>query len=427
MFNMSFFLKNIDFFIKKIKIRDKNFNFSIFFKIFYRYRFFKNNIELLQNKRNILIKKAFFYKNKKNDFLYIKYFLKLIKFNIILNKKKFIKIFNIFNKFFLCLPNIPDDSVPIGIDDTFNKVLYKWGNIKSYKFKLIDHIKFEKKNNLINFSDACMISGSCFSVIKNDFASLYRAISQFMMDFHVENNYSEIYVPYIVKEECLYNTGQLPKFRNNLFYVYSKKYKDKLVLIPTSEVSLVNLCKNKIFNELDLPIKFVSNTPCFRFESKSYGYNNRGLIRLNQFDKVEIIQIVKPNESMKYLEKLTIYAESILKKLDLPYRRVLLSSGSMSFSSSKTYDIEVWSPVSKSYIEVSSCSNTLDFQSRRLNIKYRSIKSKKKIFPHILNGSALAIGRTFVAIIENYQINKNTIKIPDVLVPYIKKKNIFLN
>lgn len=424
---MKFFLKNIDFFIKKIKIRDKDFDFNFFFKIFYRYKFLKSNIEFLQNKRNFFIKKAFFYKNKKNDFLYIKYFLKLIKFNIIFNKKIFIKIFNIFNKIFLCLPNIPDDSVPIGINDTFNKVLYKWGNIKSYKFKLIDHVKFEKKNNLINFSDACMISGSCFSILKNDFASLYRAISQFMIDIHIKNNYSEMYVPYIVKEECLYNTGQLPKFKNNLFYVYSNNYKDKLVLIPTSEVSLVNLCRNKIFNELDLPIKFVSNTPCFRFESKSYGYNNRGLIRLNQFDKVELIQIVKPDKSMEYLEELTMDAEFILKKLNLPYRRVLLSSGSMSFSSSKTYDIEVWSPISKSYIEVSSCSNTLDFQSRRLNIKYRNVKYKNKIFPHILNGSALAIGRTFVAIIENYQINKNTIEIPDVLVPYIKKKKIFLN
>ncbi len=422
MLNIKLLLNNTSYFAKKIKIRDENFNINKILNIYLIYKKLLNEIEFMQCKRNYLSKKVFFYKNKIYDLLYLKYFLKLIKYNIFFKKKKKNKILYILNKMMSYIPNIISDDVPLGNDDNFNKIIYKWGSIKKYNFKIIDHINFGLLSNNIDFKISSVISGSSFSVIKNDICMLYRAISQFMLDTHVIiNKYSEIYVPYIVKDICLYGTGQLPKFYNDLFHISNKDKKEKLFLIPTAEVSLVNLFRNKILYNKDLPIKLVSCTPCFRYESKSYGKENKGLIRLNQFDKVELVQIVKPEFSSYYLDKLTLDAEKILKMLKLPYRKVLLCSGCISFSSSKTYDLEVWSPISNSYIEVSSCSNTLDFQSRRINLRYKDI-NKKKEFLHILNGSGLAIGRILIAIIENFQISSGLIKLPKVLYKYMNGK-----
>lgn len=422
MLNIKLLLSNISYFIDKIKIRDEKFNINLLLKNYYLYKSLKFNIDLLRSKKKIFSKKFFYYRKKNINIIIIKYFIKLIKYNIIFNKKRINKVLIKLNKILLYIPNIHNCDVPVGKNDNDNLIIYKWGNKKKYSFKILDHIKFIELSSKLNFNKVSNISGKCFSIIKGDIAFLYRAISQFMLDIHINlSKYNEVYVPYIVKDECLYGSGQLPKFSSNLFYIKNKNC-NNLVLIPTAEVPLVNLFKNDILNEKDLPIKLVSNTPCFRYESKSYGKNNRGLIRLNQFDKIELVQIVKPYKSMNVLEELTNDAEKILKMLNLHYRKVLLCTNSMNFSSSKTYDIEVWSPIDNNYIEISSCSNTLDFQSRRMNIRYKNLYKKKNIFVHILNGSGLAIGRTLVAIIENFQVDTGVLKIPNVLLKYMNGK-----
>ncbi len=416
---------DVNFLIDNYFFLSKKFSGSILFKdikkLFY---FFKKKkkikfeIELLQSKHKFFSKK--FSSFKKKDIFFIKKIIYFFKKNIFFRKKLIKKLSYLLNSILLNIPNIPYKDVPIGNKDLDNKIILNWGKKNKYSFKIIDHITFGKLTENLIFNDATSISGSGFVVMKNNIALLYRAISQFMLDIHIKKNfYSEIYVPYIVNKLSLYGTGQLPKFYNDLFYVNFKENKNNYALIPTSEVSLVNLFRNKILNEIDLPIKMVSNTPCFRAESKSYGKNNRGLMRLKQFDKVELIQIVKPEHSMLALESLTNDAEKILKLLKLPYRKVLLCSDLMSFSSCKTYDLEVWSPIDKSYIEVSSCSNTWDFQSRRINARYKNLNLNKNIFVHIINGSGLAVGRILLSILENCQIDSGIVKIPDVLLNYV--------
>ncbi len=422
MLDIKLLLNNVSFFLKKIKDRFCDFDIKYFLDIYYNYKNLKFEIEFLQSKRNFFSKKFFLYKNKKYDFLYLKNIVKLIKYNLFFKKKRINKVLKKLNYIIDYIPNLFYFNIPVGNNDKKNLLIYKWGIKKKYKYKILDHIKLGKFNNNLNFNESSVISGSCFSVMRNNFSLLYRALSQFMLDFHTKkNNYCEVYVPYIVKSISLYGTGQLPKFSDDIFYISTKKKNSNFnyALIPTSEVSLVNLFRNKVLDKNDFPIKLVSNTPCFRFESKSYGKNNRGLIRLNQFDKIELIQVVNSCDSMNYLEKLTSDAEMILKKLNLSYRKVLLCTGSMSFSSCKTYDLEVWSPIDNSYIEVSSCSNTWDFQSRRINVKYYDKKLNKNIFCHIINGSGLAIGRTLVAILENNQIDTGIVKIPNVLIKYM--------
>ncbi len=424
MLNIKLLFNNINKFLKKIKYRiSNNFNIKLLLKIYNDYKKIKFDIEYLQFKKNHLSNRFFFYKKNKLNILYLIYFIKLIKENILFKKKKLKILYLELNKYILNIPNIPLEDVPIGNNNKNNRVINYWGNTKKkYSFKLLDHIKLCKFTNNLDFKQSSLLSGTSFVVMKNVIALLYRAISQFMINYHIkENNYNEIYVPYIVKVNSLYNAGQLPKFKNNIYYVHKNNdiNKFKYALIPTSEVALINLFKDKIFKETELPIKLVSNTPCFRAESISYGKNNKGLIRLNQFDKVELIQIVKPNNSVLSLDELTSNAEKILQLLKIPYRKVLLSTGTMGFSSCKTYDIEFWSPVNKKFLEVSSCSNTSDFQSRRINIKYYDVIKNKKKFVHIINGSGLAVGRTLIAILDNYQVENRVIKIPKVLIKYM--------
>ncbi len=418
MLDIKFLLDNYNVLSKQLNNRISYFDIKKICFLFNKKKQIKFEIELLQFKRNFFTKKFFIYIKK--DSFFLKDIIKYFKVNINFKKKILNKISLILQKILFSIPNIPHKSVPLGKNDSNNKIIYNWGIIKKKK-KILSHIKFGKLTGNLNFDDSSNISGSGFVIMKNNIALLYRAISQFMLDIHTKKNfYSEIYVPYIVNISSLYGSGQLPKFYKDIFYISSKREKNiNYALIPTSEVSLINLFKNKILNDSDLPIKLVSNTPCFRSESKSYGKNNRGLIRLKQFDKVELIQIVKPQNSMLALEELTNSAEVILKKLNLSYRKVLLCSKLMSFSSCKTYDLEVWSPLDKSYIEVSSCSNTWDFQSRRINIRYKNVQLNKNIFVHIINGSGLAIGRILMLILENFQIDTGVIKIPDVLLNYM--------
>ena len=311
--------------------------------------------------------------------------------------------------YLLSIPNLLDDSVPEGKSEISNKIIYE---TKHQKNSLsIDHLDIINNIKLSFNHDVTSISGSRFSLLFNDIAKLHRVLGQYMINYHVENNnYTEVYVPLIVNERSLIGTGQLPKFKDDLFEI---KNKENSFLIPTAEVPLTNICNNQIIDLHTLPLKFVSLTPCFRSEAGSYGKDTKGLIRQHQFDKVELVQIAEPAKSNDALNNLVSDAEKILINLSLPYRKVLLCSGDTSFSSSITYDLEVWLPSQSNYREISSCSNFLSFQSRRLNIRYRN--EKKKEYPHTLNGSGLAVGRALAAIIENNINDRNEIAIPEPL------------
>nr|BET44458.1 MAG: serine--tRNA ligase [Candidatus Aschnera chinzeii] len=319
------------------------------------------------------------------------------------------------------IPNLPDESVPKGTDERNNIEVSRWGKPFIYDFVIKDHIDLGHLTNGLDFSSAVKIVGARFVVMRNNIAKLHRALMNFMLDLHTEEHgYKEIYVPYIANKDSLYGSGQLPKFSDELFYVHSTINLNKdYGLIPTAEVSLINLLKNCILKSNQLPLKLTAYSPCFRSEAGSYGADTRGLIRMHQFDKIELVQVVEPEKSMDALEELTKHAEKVLQLLKLPYRKMLLCTGDIGFAACKTYDLEVWFPGQKTYREISSCSNTSDFQSRRIQARFRYGNSKKLYLLHMLNGSALAIGRTLAAVMENYQQSDGKILIPNVLKPYM--------
>ena len=319
------------------------------------------------------------------------------------------------NNLMLDMPNIPDTTVPEGTNEDDNKVLSEHGKIISTNN--LDHLEITKK---IDTEIASKLAGSRFAVLKGDMVKLQRSLINFMIDCAIENGYEEYYLPYMANENSLIGTGQLPKFEEDLF-----KASEKLYLIPTAEVPLTNLFRNEFINEKDLPIKVTSHTPCFRSEAGSYGKDTRGLIRQHQFEKIELVQITHPNESMKCLENLLNNACEILDKLCLPYRIIELCTGDLGFSSSKTFDIEVWMPSQNKYREISSCSNFTDFQARRANIKYKSQDGNN--FVHTINGSGLAVGRCLIALIENNYDGKDSIKIPDCLIDYFGSSTMNVN
>ena len=326
------------------------------------------------------------------------------------------------NNFLLLIPNVPHESVPIGSDETNNKLIKEFGTLPKFDFEVKDHVDLGAPLGL-DFDTAAKVSGSRFVFMKNDIARLHRAIGQFMMDTHTENHgYTECYTPYLVNGDSLLGTGQLPKFGDDLF-VTQKNEDESLYLIPTSEVSLTNTVRDEIIDVKRLPIKMTAHTPCFRSEAGSYGKDTRGMIRQHQFDKVEMVQITKPELSYEALEEMLSHAENILKALNLPYRVMTLSSGDMGFGAAKTYDIEVWLPSQQQYREISSISNCEDFQARRLKARFKNDEGKNTLV-HTLNGSGLAVGRTLVAIMENNQTADGSIKIPPVLQPYMKNKTI---
>ena len=327
----------------------------------------------------------------------------------------------------LTLPNIPHESVPDGASEDENVEVLKWGNPRSFDFEIKDHVDLGENLGL-DFKSAAKISGARFSVVKGELAKLHRALIQFMLDTHTEHHgYSEAYVPYLVNADSLLGTGQLPKFEEDLFktHLHGDDGDAKaLYLIPTAEVPLTNLVRDSIIDENDLPIKYVAHTPSFRSEAGAYGKDTRGLIRQHQFEKVELVQIAKAEDSYKILEELTHDAESILKALELPYRKVMLCAGDLGFSSAKTYDLEVWLPGQNAYREISSCSCFEDFQARRMKLRYKNSNSEEMELLHTLNGSGLAVGRTFVAILENYQEEDGSVTIPNVLRPYMNGKTV---
>ncbi|EGU20265.1 serine--tRNA ligase [Vibrio cholerae] len=324
------------------------------------------------------------------------------------------------------VPNIPDDAVPNGKDDSENVEVSRWGTPKTYDFEVKDHVDLGEMGDGLDFASATKITGARFVVMKGQFARLHRAIAQFMLDLHTDQHgYTELYVPYLVNAETLFGTGQLPKFGQDLFHTepLTEKASDeeprRLSLIPTAEVPVTNLVRDTILDEAELPLKMTAHTPCFRSEAGSYGRDTRGLIRMHQFDKVELVQITRPEDSMAALEELTGHAEKVLQLLELPYRKVILCTGDMGFGSCKTYDLEVWVPAQKTYREISSCSNMWDFQARRMQARFRRKGEKKPELVHTLNGSGLAVGRTMVAILENFQEADGRIAIPAVLQKYM--------
>ena len=321
------------------------------------------------------------------------------------------------------IPNIPDDSVPDGKDENDNVEVSRFGTPRTFDFPIQDHVALGERFGGLDFAAGVKLTGARFVVMKSQIARLHRAITQFMLDLHTEQHgYAEIYVPYLVNQATLFGTGQLPKFAGDLFHTKpldEESESSNYALIPTAEVPVTNLVRDEILDESALPMKMTAHTPCFRSEAGSYGKDTRGLIRMHQFDKVELVQIVKPEESMKALEELTTHAEKVLQLLELPYRKIVLCTGDMGFGSCKTYDLEVWVPAQNTYREISSCSNMWDFQARRMQARYRNKADNKTYLVHTLNGSGLAVGRTLVAIMENYQQADGTIRIPSVLVPYM--------
>ncbi|UHM89654.1 serine--tRNA ligase [Rahnella victoriana] len=321
------------------------------------------------------------------------------------------------------IPNMPDDSVPAGKDENDNQEVSRWGTPRQYDFAVRDHVSLGEMAGGLDFAAAVKLTGARFVVMKGQIARMHRALSQFMLDLHTEQHgYLETYVPYLVNQETLYGTGQLPKFGEDLFHTKplgEEAGSSNYALIPTAEVPLTNLTRDEILEEDSLPLKMTAHTPCFRSEAGSYGRDTRGLIRMHQFDKVEMVQIVRPEDSMNALEELTGHAEKVLQLLNLPYRKVLLCTGDMGFGSCKTYDLEVWLPAQDTYREISSCSNMGDFQARRMQARCRNKTDKKPRLVHTLNGSGLAVGRTLVAVLENYQQADGRIEVPEVLRPYM--------
>jgi seryl-tRNA synthetase len=317
--------------------------------------------------------------------------------------------------FLLTIPNLPDNSVPVGADETENAEIRKWGTPKDFEFQPLNHWDIAEMLDIISFEQGSKIAGARFSLMKGEGAKLERALMNFMLDQNTSKGYTEVFPPILVNRETMTGTGQLPKFEEELFRIQDPEF----YLIPTAEVPVTNIHRNDILKETDLPIYYTSYTPCFRREAGSYGKDTRGLIRQHQFNKVELVKFVKPENSDDELEKLTNDAEDILQKLDLPYRVVALCTGDLGFAASKTYDLEVWLPGQDRYREISSCSNFTDFQARRAGIRFRREGKKGTEFVHTLNGSSLAIGRTVVAILENYQQKNGSVIIPDVLRPYM--------
>ncbi|GAB1103480.1 serine--tRNA ligase [Shewanella algae] len=321
----------------------------------------------------------------------------------------------------MSIPNLPDESAPVGADENDNVEIRRWGTPREFDFPVRDHVDLGELLKGLDFKSAVKVTGSRFIFMQGQIARMHRALAQFMLDLHTqEHGYTECYVPLLVNEASLKGTGQLPKFGEDLFHTKPATEEGQgLSLIPTAEVPLTNLARDTILDEAELPIKLTAHTPCFRSEAGSYGKDTRGLIRQHQFDKVEMVQLVKPEDSEAALEELVSHAENVLKKLGLPHRTIVLCTGDMGFGAAKTYDVEVWVPAQNTYREISSCSNVRDFQARRMQARYRSKDDNKPKLIHTLNGSGLAVGRTLVAILENYQNADGSVTVPEALRSYM--------
>ena len=407
--------KNFDEFKKIIKSRTTSINLDSILELDIK------NRELIQNKENLEKQKKDISKSKDKS-LFSK--SKEISLQIENLSKKQIKIKKDLDKILSSLPNTPLSDVPVGKDESFNKEIEIKGEIRKFDFTPKSHYEVGEKLGMLDFDLATKTTGSRFVFVKDKLALLERAISNFMIDTHTRlNGYSEISPPIIANDNTMYGTGQLPKFENDQFEIKLDEKNDRKFLIPTAEVILTNMAKDQILNINDLPIRLVASTPCFRKEAGSYGKDTKGMIRQHQFYKVELVSIVENDKCLDELERMTKCATSILDKLKLPYRKIVLCTGDMGFSAEKTYDIEVWLPSEKKYREISSCSSCGSFQARRMKSRYKN-KNNETVFVSTLNGSGLAVGRTLIAILENYQNLDGSIAVPDALRPYMNNLDI---
>ena len=402
---------------KKLKFRGLDFDESAFENLESRRKSIQSDTESARNRKNHLSKQIGSAKASGADVSELMGQVDRVGAELETLEKQFTEVQEEFQAFLSEIPNLAHESVPVGQSEDENEEIRKVGEPRSFAFQPKDHVSIGEQLGMLDFQLGATLAGSRFVVIRNQLAALHRAISQLMLDVHTrEHGYEEVNPPFIVNAGILYGTGQLPKFEEDQFHL--KDARD-FYLIPTAEVPLTNIVKDRIVDLSELPMKFVAHTPCFRKEAGSYGKDTRGMIRQHQFEKVELVHIVKPDESYLALEELTSNAERILKLLGLPYRVVVLCTGDMGFSAAKTYDIEVWLPGQQKYREISSCSNCEGFQARRMKARWRNPVTRRPEPVHTLNGSGLAVGRTFIAIMENYQNEDGSIDIPEVLVPYM--------
>ncbi len=410
MHDLKFIRDNFNLFKKKISNRNNTTNLENIIDLD------KKNRQLIQEKEKLENQKKDISKSK-DEKLFKK--SKEISVNIKKLSDEQLKLKLKLDKILSSIPNMPNDDVPEGFDESSNKVIEVKGEIKSNSFKEKSHYELGENLGMLDFELASKTSGSRFVFVKDKLAMLERALSNFMLDMHVlENGYKEISPPLMASENTMFGTGQLPKFENDQFEVKLDKDEDRKFLIPTAEVILTNIVKDQIIKQNELPLRFVASTPCFRKEAGSYGKDTRGMIRQHQFYKVELVSIVENSNCLEELERMTNCATSILDKLKLPYRKIILCTGDMGFSAEKTYDIEVWLPSEKRYREISSCSSCGTFQARRMNSRYKN-SNNKNVFVGTLNGSGLAVGRTLIGVMENYQDEEGNIIIPEVLIPYM--------
>jgi len=415
MHNIKDIRENFENFKKKIQNRNVKVNFDIFLDLD------KKNRKLIQDKENLEKEKKTISKSQdKSLFEKSKEISKKIEILV----KEQIKSQNDLNELLLSLPNLPLEEVPIGKDENSNKEIEKKGEIKKFNFKPKSHYELGEKLNMLDFDLATKTTGSRFVFVKDKLAALERAISNFMIDTHTQlNGYKEISPPLIANSNSMFGTGQLPKFENDQFEIKFDEKNERKFLIPTAEVILTNMVKDQILNLKTLPIRLVASTACFRKEAGSYGKDTKGMIRQHQFYKVELVSIVENNNCIDELERMTKCATTILDKLKLPYRKIVLSTGDMGFSAEKTYDLEVWIPSENRYREISSCSSCGTFQARRMKARYKNSRNET-LFVGTLNGSGLAVGRTLIAILENYQNSDDSITVPEVLRPYMNNLDI---
>ncbi len=373
--------------------------------------------EHLQNERNLRSKKIGKAKAAGEDIVPLIAEMNQVGVDLEQAKDQLKDVHDKLNDILLSIPNIPHDSVPAGCTDDDNEVTRICGEPREFNFQPNDHIEIGAKLAGMDFDVAAKITGARFVSLRGPLAKMHRALTQLMLDMHTnEHEYQECYVPYIVNRDSLIGTGQLPKFEEELFKVSADH---DWYLIPTAEVPLTNIARNEIIPAKQIPLKLTGHTPCFRSEAGSYGKDTRGMIRQHQFEKVELVQLVEPEKSFEALEELTGHAEAVLKKLELPYRVVTLCGGDLGFSATKTYDLEVWLPGQNKYREISSCSNCIDFQTRRMHARWRNPATTKPELLHTINGSGLAVGRTLIAVLENYQNQDGSVTIPDALVSYM--------
>lgn len=402
----------------RLLIKKFKFDKELFLSLEEKRKSLQIKMEELQAKRNAASKQIGVLKSKGEDTSGIMAEVAGLGDELKASESEFNQVAEQLNNYLATVPNLPDASVPEGLNETANVEVRRVGVPRSFDFKVKDHVDLGYAiDNGVDFESGAKIAGSRFYFLRGKIAKLHRALAQFMLNLHTEEHgYTEVYSPYMANAKALYGTGQLPKFEEDLFK--TKRDEDDMYLIPTSEVSVTNIARDEIYKEEQLPFKFACHSPCFRSEAGSYGRDTKGLIRVHQFDKVEMVNIAHPDKSFEMLENMVQCAENVLKALQLPYRVILLCGGDMTFGSTKTYDLEVWVPSQNTYREISSCSNMTDFQARRMQARFKDANGKNRLV-HTLNGSGLAVGRALVAVIENYQNADGSITVPEVLRPFM--------